>query len=72
MSAPDLSTQAKRIGIALVAIMGAWLLVQEIGAQYGWPLKYSFLADLFAMAAFLWTMVATWRLWRQGQTKGQR
>lgn len=47
--------------------MAAWFLVQEIGAEYGWPLKYSFLADLAAMAGFLWTLVATYRLWRSGQ-----
>jgi len=59
---------AKRIGFSLVGTMGAWLLVQEIGAQYGWPPRYALLADLFALTAFLWTMVATYRLWRLGQT----
>jgi hypothetical protein len=61
---------AKRIGFSLVGTMGAWLIVQEIGAQYGWPPRYALLADLFALAAFLWTMVATYRLWRLGQTNG--
>ncbi|NBZ87543.1 hypothetical protein GV832_08115 [Rhodobacteraceae bacterium CYK-10] len=59
---------AKRIGVALVATMGLWLIVQEIGAQYGWPPKYALLADLAALAAFFWTLVATYRLWRLGQT----
>jgi len=63
---------AKRIGLALVGTMAIWLLLQEIGAQYGWPPRYALLADLFALAAFTWTMVATYRLWRLGQTDGPK
>jgi hypothetical protein len=32
-----------------------------------WPPKYVFLADLSAGAAFLWAMIATYRLWRKRQ-----
>ncbi len=59
--------QARLIAIVLVVAMGVWLLVQAAGDQYGWPPKYIFLADLSAGAAFVWTMVATYRLWRKRQ-----
>jgi ABC-type phosphate transport system auxiliary subunit len=61
---------AKRIAIALVAVMGVWMLVQEIGAQYGWPPRYAILADFAALAGFIATLVATYRLWRLGQANG--
>ncbi len=71
MSADDLRARgAKRIGIVLVATMGLWLLVQEIGRQYDWPPRYALLADLSALAGFICTLVATYRLWRLGQTHG--
>ncbi|WP_413694566.1 DUF5337 family protein [Rhodobacter sp. KR11] len=73
MSAEDLRARAaKRIGVTLVVTMALWLLVQEIGRQYHWPPRFALLADLSALAAFVWTMVATYRLWRQGQTDGPR
>ncbi len=61
------AAQAKLIAVVLVLAMGLWLLVLSVGDQYGWPPKYIFLADLTAGAAFLWTMVATYRLWRKRQ-----
>ena len=64
----DTSASAARlIAVVLVFAMGLWLLVQSAGDQYGWPPKFILLADLSAGAAFLWTMVATYRLWRKRQ-----
>ena len=59
------AAQAKLIAVVLVLAMGLWLLVLSAGDQYGWPPKFILLADLSAGAAFLWTMVATYRLWRK-------
>ena len=61
------AAQAKLIAVVLVLAMALWLLVLSVGDQYGWPPKFIFLADLSAGAAFLWTMVATYRLWRKRQ-----
>ena len=61
------AAQARLIAVVLVLAMGLWLLVQSAADQYGWPPKFVFLADLSAGAAFLWTMVATYRLWRKRQ-----
>lgn len=61
------AAQAKLIAVVLVVAMALWLAVQSVGDQYGWPPKYIFLADLSAGAAFLWTLVATYRLWRKRQ-----
>ena len=61
------AAQARLIAVVLVLAMGLWLLVLSVGDQYGWPPRYFFLADLSAGAAFVWTMVATYRLWRKRQ-----
>lgn len=61
------ASEARLIAVVLVLAMGLWLLVQSAGDQYGWPPKFILLADLSAGAAFLWTMVATYRLWRKRQ-----
>jgi hypothetical protein len=61
------AAQAKLIAVVLVLAMGLWLLVLSVGDQYGWPPKFILLADLSAGAAFVWTMVATYRLWRKRQ-----
>ena len=44
-----------------------WMGAQWLGGSLGWDPRYVFLFDLMAAAAFIWTMVVTWRLWRQRQ-----
>ncbi len=66
--APDemqMARQARTVGIVLVATVAAWLLAQEIGRQYGWDVRYAFLIDLAAGAAFIWALAVTYRIWRK-------
>ena len=55
--------QAKRVGLVLLGTVVLWVLVQEIGGQQNWPPRYALLADLVALAAFVWALATTWRLW---------
>jgi uncharacterized membrane protein len=59
--------QVKLVSVVLVVTMGAWLLLQEIGGQYGWPAKYTFLIDLAALAGFAFALITTYRIWRNRQ-----
>lgn len=54
----------RMVAIVIAVTMLAWLGVQLLGAKLGWEARYVFLADLAAMAAFIWALVVTWRLWR--------
>ena len=45
--------------------MTGWIVVQLLGAEYGWASKWAFLADLAAIAAFVWSLLVTWRIWRR-------
>ena len=57
--------QARLAALVLAVTMVAWMGAQWLGGRLGWQPRYVFLFDMMAMAAFVWTMVVTWRLWRQ-------
>lgn len=63
----DDRAQVKLVSVVLVVTMGAWLLLQMIGGQYGWPAKYTFLIDLAALAGFAFALITTYRIWRNRQ-----
>lgn len=65
---PD-AARARRVGFAIAGVMLAYLLVQQIGAEYNWPLKYTLLVDLFALAGFIWALAAVYQIWRARRTK---
>jgi hypothetical protein len=56
--------QARLAAFVLAGTMVAWMGAQWLGGQYGWQTRFAFLFDMMAMAAFVWTMAVTWRLWR--------
>lgn len=56
--------QARRAAFVMAGTMALWLLLQLIGAQYGWPAKYTLLVDLAAAAGFIWALVVTYQIWR--------
>jgi hypothetical protein len=61
------SFEARLIAVVIALAAMLWLGVEYLGGQMNWPPKFVFLADLSAGAAFLWAMIATYRLWRKRQ-----
>lgn len=59
--------EARLIAIVISLAMVLWVGVEYLGGQMAWPPKFIFLADLSAGAAFVWALVATYRLWRKRQ-----
>lgn len=59
--------QARLAALVLAGAMILWMGAQFLGGQLGWPVRFVFLFDMLAGAAFVWTMVVTWRLWRSRQ-----
>ncbi|MEM1100969.1 MAG: DUF5337 domain-containing protein [Pseudomonadota bacterium] len=55
---------SRLVSIVLVLAMALWLGVQWLGPRMGLPGEYAILADLFALAAFTWSMIVALRLWR--------
>lgn len=72
MTRPDpkdmaLSRQARQVALVLCVTIVAWVLLQMVGREYGWQARFAFLFDFAALAAFVWAMIVTFRIWRKGQ-----
>lgn len=48
-----------------------WLGLNWLGGRLGWPARYALLFDLVAIAAFVWALAVTWRVWRRRQSGPQ-
>ncbi|WP_050528654.1 DUF5337 domain-containing protein [Pseudorhodobacter aquimaris] len=59
---------SRMVAVVLVATMACWLGAQWIGGHFGWEARFVFLFDLAALAAFFWTMVVTYRIWRRNKS----
>ena len=46
-----------------------WVLAQWLGPVLGMPGQYAILIDLVVLAAFVWSMIVTYRLRRKPPTK---
>jgi hypothetical protein len=44
-----------------------WMGAQALGGAMGWEVRYVFLFDFAALAAFLWALVVTYQIWRGRQ-----
>jgi len=60
--------QARLVAFVIVGTMLLWMGAQYLGGQMGWPVKFALLFDLAALAAFIWALVVTYRIWRQRQS----
>lgn len=65
----ETSVKVRKLAVALVVTMGLWLGAQYLGAAMGWDGRIALVFDLVALAAFTWTLVGTYRIWRQRQGK---
>ncbi|WP_426036767.1 DUF5337 domain-containing protein [Cypionkella sp. TWP1-2-1b2] len=60
--------QTRVVALVIAGTMILWMAGQQIGAELGLPLKYTFLLDLAALAGFLWAMIVTYQIWRKRRT----
>jgi hypothetical protein len=63
---PDrtLAVQARQAALVIAMAMLLWMGAQWLGGKMGWDARFVFLFDLAALAAFVWALVVTYRLWR--------
>ena len=59
------ASQARLAGLVMAVTMLLWLGLQVAGSRLGWAGKYAYLFDLAAIAAFIWSLAVTFRLWRR-------
>lgn len=60
----NLAGQARLVAIVIAATMVLWMGAQLLGGTLGWSPRFVFLFDLAALAAFVWALVVTTRIWR--------
>jgi len=59
--------QARLAAIVILVAMVVWMALQWVGGGIGLEARYVFLFDLFALAAFAWSLVVLLRVWRGRQ-----
>jgi uncharacterized integral membrane protein len=71
MAAAADTRQMRLVAVVIAVVMVLWLGVQWLGGRQGWPVKYAFLADLMAIGALIWSLTATFRIWRRRKALSQ-
>jgi len=56
-------------GVVIVTML-VWVAVQALGGHLGWPVRFVFLFDLAALAAFTWALIVLARVWRARRRDG--
>jgi hypothetical protein len=59
--------QGRQVALVIAGTMLVWLLAQVIGPQVGLAGRYAILIDLLALAAFAWSMIVIFQIWRKRQ-----
>ena len=59
--------QMRVIAIVIAGATVLWLVLGEIGREYGWPPRFALLIDFAALAAYAWALINAWVLWRKRQ-----
>lgn len=62
---------ARQVAVVIAATMILWLGAQWLGRDRGWETRYVFLFDFAAIAAFVWALVAIWRIWQRQKRQGK-
>lgn len=60
-----MARQARLVAVVIAMTMLLWMAAQWLGGEMGWEVRYVFLFDLAALAAFTWGMYVTWQIWRK-------
>ncbi len=59
-----LARKSRMVAVVIAVVMVLWMGAQWVGGQIGLDPKFAFLFDLAALAAFFWTMIVTYQIWR--------
>lgn len=62
-----LKAQTRLASIVIIVAMLGWLAVNFLGGKLGLPIRFAFLADFAAMAAFAWALIVLYKVWRKRQ-----
>ena len=63
-----LARQSRLAGLVIAISMLLWIGGQWLGGKLGWDPRYAFLFDFAALAALVFALVVTYRIWRARQS----
>lgn len=67
--APEEQRQdARQLRLASLVMAGAmllWIALQWLASRQGWQTSYALLIDFAAIAAFVWSLIVTFRVWQR-------
>ncbi|MCL7465376.1 DUF5337 domain-containing protein [Phaeovulum sp. NW3] len=58
--------EGRLAALVIAAATVLWLAAQWLGKRLGLDPSIAFLIDLAAIAAYVFALVVTWRIWRRG------
>ncbi len=59
-----LARKSRMVAVVIAVVVVLWMGAQWFGGRIGLDPKFAFLFDLAALAAFFWTMIVTYQIWR--------
>jgi hypothetical protein len=60
----EIARRQRRVALIIVGTLVLWLPFQALGAYAGVPVRWMALADLVALAALAWALIAMVGIWR--------
>ena len=60
-----LARQGRYAALVIAGAALLWLAAQALAPAVGLTTRYALLIDLFALAAFVWALIVTYRIWRR-------
>jgi hypothetical protein len=57
--------EVRQVAAVLIVTMLVWMGASWMGGQMGWQVRYAFLFDFLALAAFAWALIVSIRIWRR-------
>ncbi|MBC6442053.1 MAG: DUF5337 family protein [Rhodobacteraceae bacterium] len=57
------AAQVRIAAIVIIATMVVWMGASFAGGQLGFDIRYAFLIDLAALAAFFWALIVLFLTW---------
>ena len=63
--------QGRLVALVIAGAMLLWTVVQWLGPKLGLAGRFAILIDLAVLAAFIWAMVVSLRMWRHRQKQGK-
>ena len=60
-----LARQGRLAAVVIAVAMLMWMGAQFLGGELGLPARFAFLFDLAALAAFVWALLVTYRIWQR-------